>query len=143
MKTIRCWFDVDKFGIVCLTGEACGLGYRVLFDLTAHGKQIVEKCFGVSIASEPWNRGSKDDPHVASVMLPQVSLEPIGIFALLESGCKAVWQMDGTLFGIEASDSDEDVERWKQAHEKEIRCRFAYHGTAGDRNRHVMSGRIT
>jgi hypothetical protein len=33
-------------GIIPLTGEACGLMYRILFDVTASGKRVLEKCFG-------------------------------------------------------------------------------------------------
>lgn len=63
MKTIRSWGDLADYGIVLLTGEACALTYRVLFDLTARGKKTVEKCFSAKIESEPWNRGDESDPH--------------------------------------------------------------------------------
>ena len=45
MKSIRRWDDLCAHGIVPLTGEACGLSYRILCDVTARGKdsgQIVE-----------------------------------------------------------------------------------------------------
>lgn len=41
MKTVRRWDDLAEFGIVPLTGEACGLMYRILCDLTDRGKRIV------------------------------------------------------------------------------------------------------
>ena len=34
MKTITCWNDLTAYGISPLTGEACGLMYRILFDVT-------------------------------------------------------------------------------------------------------------
>jgi hypothetical protein len=71
---------------------------RILFDLTATGKKIVEKCFDIKLESEPWNRGAKDVPHVASIMLTREMLIPLGIFALLESGCTEVWQDRDQLF---------------------------------------------
>jgi hypothetical protein len=37
VKTITCWNDLREFGIDPLTGEACGLGYRILFDLDERG----------------------------------------------------------------------------------------------------------
>ena len=60
--------DLSHYGIVPLTGEACGLMYRILFDVTARGKKILEKAFDVSELRlrENWNRGTDDDPHVGS-----------------------------------------------------------------------------
>jgi len=34
------------------------------------------------------------------------------------------------------------VECFKQFHAEDLARRFAYAGTAGDRNRHMMSGRV-
>ncbi len=145
MKTIACWNDLEKFGIVVLTGEACGLGYRLLFDLTQNGKRIVQKCFSLAegFASEAWNRGSRDDPHVGSVLLTQEMLVPIGVFALLETGCPEVWLCkNGSLLGIETVDAPEVVERYRTLYSESIARTFAYRGPAGDRNVHQMSGRI-
>lgn len=47
MKTIHSWDDLSKYGIVPLTGEACGLMYRILCDVTARGKRLVEKALSV------------------------------------------------------------------------------------------------
>ena len=43
MKSIRSWDDLSAHGIVPLTGEACGLSYRILCDVTGRGKKIMEK----------------------------------------------------------------------------------------------------
>ena len=43
MKTIHCWNDLSAYGIELLTGEACGLSYRLLCDVTAAGKKLIEK----------------------------------------------------------------------------------------------------
>ena len=69
MKTVSHWDALEPFGITALTGEACSLGYRLLCNITATGKRIVERCLGVEIQSQNWNHGSDDDPHVASIML--------------------------------------------------------------------------
>ena len=90
MKTISHWDGLREFGIDLLTGEACSLMYRLLCDLTQNGKRIVERCLSVQIQSENWNGGSKDDPHVASIMLTQEMFVPLAVFALLESGCREV-----------------------------------------------------
>ena len=145
MQTINSWDDLSRYGIVPLTGEACGLMYRILFDVTAGGKRILEKAFDVSELGlrESWNSGADDDPHVGSIMLAREVLPFIGVFALLEDGCPEVWlTKGGGLIGTQRTDSAEDVERFKQFHASQLVRRFAYSGTAGDRNEHMMSGRV-
>jgi hypothetical protein len=145
MKSITCWNDLEPFGIIPLTGEACGLCYRILFDLTEKGRAILATCFGIPQFkfAEPWNRGAASDPHVGSVMLSREMLIPIAVFALLESGCTEAWHVGESVIGIEASHSEPDIELFRKFHEKDFRRRFAYQGTAGSRNRHEMSGRVT
>lgn len=43
MKTVRSWNDLRPYGIDLLTGEACGMMYRYLCDVTEQGKKAVEK----------------------------------------------------------------------------------------------------
>jgi hypothetical protein len=140
MKTIANWSALEPYGIVPLTGEACSLMYRILCDLTQSGKRTVERCLSVAIQSENWNSGSNDDPHVACIMLTQEMIVPLAVFALLESGCREVWVTDQAAIGIEADDTDEQVELVKR-HYKPRRC-FRYQGPHQDRNQHQMSGRI-
>ena len=115
MKSIRCWDDLSAHGIIPLTGEACGLSYRILCDVTARGKKTLEKALSVAQLGlhENWNHGNADDPHVGSVMLAPDLLPFIGVFALLEAGCREVWLTKGqTVIGIEADDSPD---RWKRS----------------------------
>lgn len=140
MKTVTCWGALEPFGIVPLTGEACALGYRILCDLTEKGKRTVERCLSVEIRSESWNSGSKDDPHIASIMLTQEMLVPLAVFALLESGCREVWVTQYAAFGVDQEDSDEAVAVTKRSHP--LQRRFAFHGPFDDRNQHQMSGRV-
>ena len=145
MKSIHSWDDLSEHGIVPLTGEACGLMYRILCDVTARGKKTLEKALGVAglKLQESWNRGTDADPHVGSVMLAREVLPFVGIFALLEDGCLEVWLTKGNaLVGIERTDEPEEVERFKRFHADDLVRRFAYAGTAGDRNQHMMSGRV-
>jgi len=145
MKTINCWDDLTRYGVKPLTGEACGLMYRILCDVTARGKRVLEKAFGIPDfkLAENWNAGSESDPHLGSVMLAHDVLPFVGVFALLESGCREVWlTKSGGLVGIERNDSPEEVECFMQFHAEDLRRRFAYAGTAGDRNQHMMSGRV-
>jgi len=145
MKTITCWDDLSRHGIVPLTGEACGLMLRILCDVTAHGKKILEKALDVADLRlhENWNQGTDGNPHVGSIMLSREFLPFLGVFALLEAGCPEVWlTKSNALVGIERADEQEEVERFKRFHADDLARRFAYSGTAGDRNEHVMSGRI-
>ena len=145
MKTINCWDDLSRYGIVLLTGEACGLSYRLLCDVTAVGKRVIEKALGIAQLGlhESWNHGNADDPHVGSVMLAPEVLTFLGVFALLEHGCREVWLTKGnSVVGIEAADLPDWLESFKRFHANDLIRRFAYAGTAGDRNQHVMSGRV-
>ena len=58
-------------GIIPLTGESCGLGYRILFDVTEQGRAVIGRWLGIPDIklAESWNRGSDDDPHVGSILL--------------------------------------------------------------------------
>jgi len=64
MKKVSCWNDLVPYGIDPLTGEACGLMWRILCDVTTQGKKTLEKCFGIPSLNLPgnWNRGDNDDP---------------------------------------------------------------------------------
>lgn len=143
MQSVSSWNDLARYGIVPLTAEACGLMYRLLFDLTERGRHIVGKCLGLPDLNlaPPWNRGSEQEPHVGSIMLAQEIMVPLAIFALLESGCGEVWQTEHGVIGFEPSDDPAIVEWQKQRHAP-LGRRFRYGGTAGDRNRHLMSGRV-
>ena len=144
MKTIASWGDLEPYGIIPLTGESCGLGYRILFDVTEKGRQVIAKCFGIPGVSlpEPWNRGSADNFRVGSIMLAPEMLMPLSIFALLETGCKEVYRMGEVAVGFEDSDASDAPETMRRIYRVEYARRFAYHGTAGDRNVHMMSGRV-
>ena len=155
MKTIDCLINLEPYGIIPLTGEACGLSYRVLCDLTKRGKGLVEKALGVTITSENWNRGSESNPHIASIMLPHCMVTPIAVFALLESDCEEVdivkkeGNSNPTVFGYDESDLKDqwiiDMRNPEnlQIHGYKFIRTLRYAGTAGDRNIHVMSGRIS
>ena len=147
MHKINCWDDLRPFGIDLLTGEACGLSYRLLCDVTQKGKQTIQKALGVADLGLPdnWNRGDPHDPHVGSIMLVPELFIPLAIFALLEHGCREVWRTkSGGLIGIESTDAPERVEAVQRVYTEtdNFMRRYAYAGTAGDRNQHQMSGRI-
>jgi hypothetical protein len=145
MKTISNWVDLEPFGIVLLTAESGGLSYRYLCDVTARGRSILQKMLGVPdlCLSAPWNRGTEADPHVGSILLTPCLFVPVTVFALLESGYTEVWLYRGdNLLGIEPSDSPEKIALSDKMVPEALLRKFAYQGTAGDRNIHRMSGRI-
>jgi len=147
MRKINCWDDLRPFGIDLLTGEACGLSYRLLCDVTQKGKRTIEKALGVANLglTDNWNGGDPHDPHIGSILLVPELLIPLAIFALLEHGCCEVWRTkSGDLVGFESSDDPERIEAVKRLYtdtDNFVR-RYAYAGTAGDRNRHQMTGRV-
>ena len=145
MKAIRCWNDLRDYGIDLLTGEACGLSYRLLCDVTARGKRTLEKALSIPNLglAENWNCGSDDEEHVGSIMLPPDALSFLAVFALLESGCSEVLVTKSSgVVGIEPDDAPDRVQAVRCFHANDLSRRFCYAGTAGDRNRHVMSGRV-
>lgn len=144
MKSITSWRELEPFGIDLLTGEACGLSYRYLCDVTAPGKVVIDKCLGCRVTlAQSWNRGTVDQPHVGSIMLAPELLVPLSIFALLESGCTEVYVIrDRGVIGIEPSDDAETAARTKLHYGDRLGRRYGYFGTAGERNVHTMSGRI-
>ena len=145
MKKISCWNDLTPFGIEILTAEACGVSYRYLCDVTEKGRKVLSVAFGIPdfTLAEAWNRGTDSAPHVGSIMLSPCMLTPIGVFALLESGCTEVWlHKNGVLLGVEPSDGPADIAGLTAFSKDERVRKFSYGGTAGSRNQHIFSGRI-
>ena len=54
---------IGRFGDP-LTGEACGLSYRILCDVTEAGRKTLAKALGIPNLTLPaaWNRGTDADP---------------------------------------------------------------------------------
>jgi hypothetical protein len=76
-------------------------------------------------------------------MLAPDLLPFIGVFALLEAGCREVWLTKRQqVVGIEPDDPLDRVDDLKRYCGDEMLRRFAYAGTAGDRNQHMMTGRV-
>ena len=75
MKTVNCLRSLERYGVVCLTGEADNLSYRILCDLTRKGADILAECYGLNPDGflPSWNPGSDADPHVGSIEEPSES----------------------------------------------------------------------
>lgn len=87
------WEDMKQFGIQILTGEACGIGMRMLFDLSEKGCKLLEDFFGSCLKFQRgsnWNSKVENEEAVASVMLTVDILPELAAFCLLCSGCDAV-----------------------------------------------------
>lgn len=147
MKIIDCWRHLESYGIDPLTGEACSLGHRILFDCTENGRKVLAKALGIPDLklAEAWNRGSADDPHVGSIMLPHAMLTCVAVFALLESGHDEVWQYEHGVVGFGPGDSRERRAAYLDMLRPNLVRRYAYPGGAqsvSDRNIHMASGRV-
>lgn len=174
MKAIRSWRDLEDFGIDALTGEACGYAMRLLCDVTESGKALIESFFGGRIELTPggnWNRGSDDDPHVGSVLLPRSILRDLAAFCLLRDApadsmvalmrdqrddthgyparydaediahLRELWDGDGAYIKDESKSESFETLFEKWHHLKVIRYYKRAAHTVVARNRHQMSGR--
>jgi hypothetical protein len=143
MRRITCWNDLALWGIIPLTGESCGLGYRILFDVTGQGRAIIGRWLGIPDfkLAEPWNRSSEDDPHIGSILLSPESLAPLSAFALFAAGCTEVWFIEQGVIGMGGDDMAKERE-WARAQYKPSRI-LRPQGTAGERNVHQMTGRVS
>jgi len=156
--------DLEEFGVLSLTGEACGIGTRILCDLTEEGTLLIQDFFRVTATAEPWNsRG------VRSVMLPRSVFQDIWIFAHVRAGTPYVFlgnyvqhdQWTETTFDTIGETLKHPVKGWEPkawALDKESMKRTISHlGTSfyiqryykasshpgtGIDNEHAMTGRI-
>lgn len=161
--------DLKPYGVNPLTGEADGVGMRVLCDLSARGVKLLAKALGLQTVTpeEPWNRATpvNDQPPVGSFLLPRDLFTTLAVFALLETGVRGafvvergpdtteLWSMEGVYSHDERPDPKGGVlgDCYAEVEEymNELRAkgchvrRYGYDGTAGDRNKHQFSGRVT
>lgn len=64
MQRIDRMQELEPFGIAPLTGESDARMYRILCDVTARGKGVIERTMGVEVKlSDNWNSGKLDDPR--------------------------------------------------------------------------------
>ena len=80
MIYIKNWRDMSKYGFNVLTGEACGLGYRALIDLSKEALEIVTRTVGAVELKTPSDYNGGD--AVGSLLMPYAFLEPLAVFAL-------------------------------------------------------------
>lgn len=146
------WRDLEKYGIECLTGESCGLGLRLLCDVSPEGIALLEEFLSIKLTDEnnSWNHQGHEGWK--SILLPRGIFEDLAVFCLVkEEGFKHVvvvnWDTKhATAFYIEGYHSDALLEEFRAAANKiyDGQWKSFYNmGTAGTRNRHYFSGRVT
>lgn len=142
MISIHKWDDLREFGITPLTGEACGIGMRLLCDLTEEGAKYVEDFLGNTVKlveDSNWNSGAK-----YSVMLSRGIFTDLAAFILCSKYGNSYVRKDGMIFSTIDKDDDEMITRYNElSSEYGIDARYLKRGTAGTRNQHVMSGRVS
>ena len=102
------WRDLERFGIKSLTGEACGIGIRMLCDLTEDGKKLVESFLRVECNAHNWNSGA-----VASVMLPYGILKELTVYCVLSLYSYAIVVNPYHVGGVCGTDEEKIVEKWR------------------------------
>lgn len=102
MEHIASLQDLEKYGILPLTGEADALSFRCLCDLTPRGKKIVSETFSLSGEGfhDAWN-----SKGVASIMLPYDAWTSIGVIALFDGGCHTVLATEKALYGLDGGEA--------------------------------------
>jgi hypothetical protein len=142
MISIRKWEGLEKYGIRCLTGEACGLSMRLLCDLTEEGCKLLIEFFGGNINikyDSNWNPGS-----VASILLPCSIFKDLVTYCLIsrEKCVSVICTDDGYVRGCTVKEGDRTDELRENGYK--IDRVIIPRGTARDglRHRHQMSGRI-
>lgn len=134
MKTIRSWDEMSCYGIVPLTTEADGLKYRIVCDVTAKGKELVERTLGIVglDLERNWDYGTNDEPHVGCIMLGPEILTMIGIYALLDDDCHEVWiTRSCELFGIQSGDPQCIIDDLQIRYGNELAHRVVYPEVVG------------
>jgi hypothetical protein len=145
MKTVSSAERTDflrQHGIDFLTGEACGIGARVLCDVSNEGAALLCDLLGVVSLNltSAWNNRFKENA-AGSIMLPHGWFEMVVVWALLRDG--AIYVVS-TNAGLIACNTPEEIEQLDGMEWIEKGLHWRRHGTAqgGMRNRHEFSGRV-
>lgn len=97
MYVISSLNDLERYGFHILTGEADGLGYRPLVDLTPRAVGILSDALGLDPAKQDILEKAlcKNMNHskgaIASALIPYEMWLPLGIHALESTGCHTIF----------------------------------------------------
>lgn len=130
-----------KLGINLLTGEACGLGMRVLCDITEAGRRLLTEILGV-VEITPAGQWNGREGTVGSVMIPRDLFRTILVFGLLKN--PKVRYVYVCSDGLYAPEDEDEEERIKDMDWLKVETCVRKRGTApgGMRNRHEFTGRV-
>jgi len=148
---IRSWDDLRKLGLNLLTGEACNMGMRLLFDMNAKAVEVMQNMLGGCVKFEPgsnWNSCAGGTPAVASVMLPPDWLTEVAAYFLIENGYNTVAVNvvgNCTMAAVGFKTSEQHTLEQFMSALGLVRGRGfrTYHTTGETRNKHAFSGRVT
>lgn len=117
-KNIRGVRDLEEFGINFLTGEACPYALRLLCDVSAEGKDLIERFLGVKdINLYPNNNSATDkmpSASTGSIMLPRDIFWDLAAFALFVRGYRwvIVFYTGGNVTSVRGVTQDEYDAGW-------------------------------
>ena len=149
MKRLDSFRDLEQYGILPLTGEACGLSMRLLCDLTPEGVEAMSEFLGARIATG--NNWNSSDGQIASIMMPRGIFHELAAYLLIREGYDVALSVNyrcnsfssyfvGGLDDAEWAEMRDRADKtWPSSY------RVYYRSTApgnGLRNQHMMSGRI-
>lgn len=165
-KTLHDMHDLKEYGIEQLTGEACGIGLRVLCDLSPDGVALIEEFLSVKLDDQnnSWNHQSQTGWK--SIMLPYSIFNDLMVYVLAKEYpyvVKVDWHTNwANAHYVEGFSLKEDYLDFKESANRiyvtdartpkeiedgaEPRPRshwrvYISSGTAGMRNRHEWTGR--
>ena len=140
MESVRNWSDLRRFGIDCLTGEACGVGMRLLCDVDHRGLRILHAFFGCKLELAP--PANCSEGVMGSIMLPSGLLRELAAFCMLHEGALHVYVVDGSINPCMTEDEIALVDNCWSPEEIVRVYRRTGDARQGMSNVHQMSGRV-
>jgi hypothetical protein len=72
--SLRSYGNLEQYGIYFLTGEACAIGQRLLFDLSEESIRHLERFLGGSVKVQEGSNVNHRQGQIASVLLPSATV---------------------------------------------------------------------
>ncbi|MHA2312778.1 MAG: hypothetical protein ACXADF_14900 [Candidatus Thorarchaeota archaeon] len=150
MTTLNSESDLRNFGFIPLTGEACGMSMRRLYDLKPQAVRILEAFLSIKV--ETGNNWNSSEGQVASIMMPYAMVEPLSIFCLfyvmeydmvvvVNHRCES--HTAHFIKGYHRDQWKEDLEDYRMLYARNFRVyNRAGNADGGTRHQHYMSGRV-
>ena len=103
IKHLRSWQDLERYGIIALTGEADALSFRLLCDLTASGEHIIGRLLGGNVTFNKGSNWNSRQGQQSSVLLPTDYFHPIATLCLflVDGYTHMAWLETGGVVGVD------------------------------------------